>query len=156
MTTKKVSPRKLEANRRNAQKSTGPKTAQGKARSSRNAMKHGLLACHLILHDDLYEDPAEFDQLFDELVAGFAPQTPAERLLVERIAACYWRLRRALRFETQAVAKLRQGPQEPAPHAFRMLPDPGQEKNGTDQTVPQESNMGPEGPPCELGQAVDP
>ena len=49
MAKKDTSPNKIEANRRNAKKSTGPRSAAGKAKSSRNAVKHGLLAGLIVL-----------------------------------------------------------------------------------------------------------
>ena len=60
---------RLRANRKNARKSTGPKTPEGKARSSRNALKHGLLARHVIIDDDPNEDPAEFNRILEGLIA---------------------------------------------------------------------------------------
>jgi hypothetical protein len=68
MTKKKISEKKLQANRRNAQKSTGPKTPEGKARSSRNAIKHGLLAQQILIDDD--DDPNEKQEDFDQLLQG--------------------------------------------------------------------------------------
>jgi hypothetical protein len=87
---------KIEANRRNAQHSTGPKTAEGKAASSRNALRHGLTARQLILFDETEEDFANFH---DELRAAHAPADAAEAALVERIAIAHWRLRRVWRAE---------------------------------------------------------
>ena len=139
MTTKKISPRKLQANRLNAQKSTGPKTTEGKARSSRNALKHGLLARQILLDDDPHEDPADLDRLLNELVTDFAPETTVERLLVERIAACYWRLRRALRFETQAISKLRQGPQDVASQLIQQIAQT--EHDPLDYVLPTASDL---------------
>ena len=111
MSTKPISQKKLDANRRNAQKSTGPKTPQGKARSSRNAVKHGLLARSIVLKDnDPNENPADFDELLQDLTADLQPVGRLQHLLVERIAALHWRLRRAYRFEVQAIQKLRRGP----------------------------------------------
>ncbi len=106
---KTMSPAQLAANRANARKSTGPRTPEGKARSSRNALKHGLLARHLVLGDN---DPHEVRQEFRILLLGllddYRPQTHAQKALVHTIAACYWRLRRALRFETQSILAARQ------------------------------------------------
>ncbi len=92
MTTQK----QIEANRRNSRSSTGPKTRTGKAASKMNAMKHGLLATDLIVRD---EDPVEFTRLLENLVDEFQPQGPLEEQLVERVAACMWRLRRLYRIE---------------------------------------------------------
>ncbi len=69
---KPVSERKLEANRANARKSTGPRTPEGKARSSQNAYKHGLLARCIIPANDPVEDPADFDSLIQAII-GLIP-----------------------------------------------------------------------------------
>jgi hypothetical protein len=87
---------KIEANRRNAQKSTGPKTPEGKAASSRNALRHGLTARQLILFDETEQDFANFHE---ELRDSHAPADAAEAALVERIAVAHWRLRRVWRAE---------------------------------------------------------
>jgi hypothetical protein len=93
MTTRK----QIEANRRNSRMSTGPKTQIGKAESKMNAMKHGLLAADLVVRD---EDPVEFAGVLEKLVNELQPQGPLEEQLVERVAACMWRLRRLYRVET--------------------------------------------------------
>jgi len=92
MTTQK----QTEANRRNAQSSTGPQSRTGKAKSKMNAMKHGLLAEHIVVRG---EDPAEFDSFRESLIDDFLPQGSHEEYLVERLAACMWRLRRIYRIE---------------------------------------------------------
>lgn len=95
-----VSPAKQEANRKNALKSTGPKTPEGKAKVRLNALKHGLLAREaVILKGDGKEDPREFAAVLDAVATAAAPEGPIEEMLVERIAVCYWRLRRAARYE---------------------------------------------------------
>jgi len=86
----------INANRRNAQKSTGPKTAEGKAASSRNRLLHGLRASKHILLD---EDPAEFLLLIHDHLDRFQPVGPGEEQLVLRIAHDQWRLDRAFPFE---------------------------------------------------------
>ncbi len=101
---KQITDRKRQANRENARKSTGPRTERGKARSAANATKHGLIAQNLLMpKDHLDENPADFEQLLDDLLQDYDAQTRAEKLAVERIAAAYWRLRRAYKFETQAI-----------------------------------------------------
>lgn len=103
-----VSPARIAANRANARKSTGPRTRKGKDRSRQNALKHGLLANQILINDD---DPAEAPELFQALIDGviahFNPADPFEELLVQRLAVCYWRLRRAFRYEAGAVRNLR-------------------------------------------------
>ncbi len=81
----------VEANRRNAAKSTGPKTAQGKQVARMNALKHGLQAERVVIPG---EDPEEFDALYQSLEEDYQPVGSREGLLVERIADCTWRLQR--------------------------------------------------------------
>src|SRR6202021_3490617 len=68
-----ISEKQLEANRRNALHSTGPKTAEGKAQSSRNNLRHGLTGQISLLPT---EDRAGHDAFCDELIGGFQPETP--------------------------------------------------------------------------------
>lgn len=89
---------KLEANRRNAQKSTGPRTAEGKALAARNATRHGLLSAEALLPDD---DGATFEAFAGALRAELAPGGELEGLMVDRVVACAWRLRRVLRVEAE-------------------------------------------------------
>ena len=96
-----MSERKQASNRRNAARSTGPKSAEGKSSSSRNALRHGILGSGLLLGD---EDPAEYDALFQSLVQDLRPQGALELIHVERIATAIWRQRRLIRAETAAVA----------------------------------------------------
>src|SRR5215472_8817005 len=92
-----VSTKKLEANRRNAQLSTGPKTDQGKSHSRRNSLKHGVLASKLLVSKGLgAEDSAEFDALLEDLHQYFAPVGRLEEIYVQMIAICLWKRRRAL------------------------------------------------------------
>ena len=91
-----VTEKMIEANRRNAQKSTGPKTAEGKAVVARNALKHGLAAKELVIPG---ERKADLVALRDGLFADLRPVGELEILLVDRIALAMWRLRRAVRFE---------------------------------------------------------
>ena len=94
MSTKTVSEKQLQANRRNAAKSTGPKTPEGKARSRRNALKHGLLADQVLITDgDGAEDPHDFHALLDQFYADHQPASALEKMLVERIAALQCRAR---------------------------------------------------------------
>ncbi len=92
MTTQK----QIEANHRNSHRSTGPRTRTGKAASKMNAMKHGLLAAEFVVRG---EDPAEFTRVLESLIDEFQPQGSLEEQLVERVAACMWRLRRLYRVE---------------------------------------------------------
>ena len=87
----------IEANRRNALKSTGPKTEAGKRRSRRNAVRHGLTAETVI---EVLEDPKDYRAFELSLTSDFDAQTAVERELVLRLASLLWRLRRATAIET--------------------------------------------------------
>jgi hypothetical protein len=84
------------ANRRNAARSTGPRTKSGKARSSGNALKHGLSAEQIVMLD---ENPAAFEALRSDLFEHYQPTDPVAEHLVEQVAACIWRLRRVPEIE---------------------------------------------------------
>jgi hypothetical protein len=91
-----ATPAQIAANRRNALKSTGPRTAAGKAASSRNALRHGLAARSAVV---LGEDPADLARFRAELMAALAPRDGREEFLAEVAAAAAWRLRRVWRAE---------------------------------------------------------
>jgi hypothetical protein len=82
------------ANKRNAQKSTGPKTTQGLDSSKMNALKHGLTADQITLPDEL---PADFEASHQAWVLALKPADELEEQLVERVAISSWRLRRVYR-----------------------------------------------------------
>ena len=88
--------RQIEANRLNAQKSTGPRTPEGKAVSSQNALKSGLDAESQFV---VGEDRAEFAQLQHEYLTRFQPLTPEERFQVDTLLRNEWILRRLFRAE---------------------------------------------------------
>lgn len=90
----------IEANRRNAQESTGPKTAEGKTVSRMNALRHGLATKQVIVLNEKVED---FDAFHAEMRAALDPADGLEEQLVERIVLCAWRLRRACRAEAGFV-----------------------------------------------------
>jgi hypothetical protein len=98
-----VSTRKVEANRRNALKSTGPKTSGGKAYSRRNAVKHGLFTRDMDEVREMGEDPQEFQQYYRRLRNELQPVGPCEELEVEFIAVCWLRLQRLWRYENAEV-----------------------------------------------------
>lgn len=95
-----ITEQRLAANRANALKSTGPRSPSGKARASRNAGRHGILANRLLMED---ECPIEFDNIFTELQAALSPVGFMEMALVERIAVGLWRQRRLVTAETSAT-----------------------------------------------------
>src|SRR6266567_8235252 len=90
------SQRQIDANRLNAQKSTGPSTPEGRAAVSLNSLKYGLYAETLILPG---EDPAAFEALLDRLDAEHEPATPTEEAFVSQIAMATWRRARIQRME---------------------------------------------------------
>ena len=96
-----TSDRKAEANRQNALKSTGPKTPEGKAAVRHNALKHGLLAEEVLLPG---EDEDALRELSERLRAELQPEGELENLLVDRITAATWRLRRLGRVEAGIFA----------------------------------------------------
>jgi hypothetical protein len=87
----------VEANRLNAQKSTGPKTPEGKAAVRLNAVKFGLHAATLVLKGESEE---EFHDLFDSFVAQYQPVTATEQALLVQLAMAAWRLRRLVHMES--------------------------------------------------------
>lgn len=89
--------RQIAANRRNAQLSTGPKTEEGKNRSRRNAVRHGLTAETVIDAIESTEDYAAFELA---VTSDYDVRTAVERELVLRLASLLWRLRRAIAIET--------------------------------------------------------
>jgi hypothetical protein len=86
-----LSPAKLDANRANAQFSTGPVTPEGKARSAANATRHGFRSQTTLIPG---EDPTEFEALLDELTRHFDPADLTEQRAVREMADAEWRLRR--------------------------------------------------------------
>jgi hypothetical protein len=95
-----ASQKQIEANRRNAQKSTGPITDLGKATARFNALKHGMTASTAVLP---YEDANSYAELRESFIATYRPANAVEASLVETIANSYWRLLRARRVETAAL-----------------------------------------------------
>ncbi len=94
--------RQIEANRRNALKSVGPRSEAGKALVALNALRHGLTSRRPIL-------PGEEAEVFAVLAAGLRaqlqPEGELEEQLVERIAAALWRLQRVSGVEAAVVAR---------------------------------------------------
>jgi hypothetical protein len=89
--------RQIEANRRNARKSTGPITEEGKERSRCNAVRHGLTAETVI---GALEDAEDYEAFEAAVIADYDAQSAVERELVLRLASLLWRLRRATTMET--------------------------------------------------------
>jgi hypothetical protein len=89
--------RQIEANRRNAQLSTGPVTEEGKSKSRQNAVRHGLTAETVICALEDAEDYAAFEMA---VTTDYDAQSAVERELVLRLASVLWRLRRATGIES--------------------------------------------------------
>jgi hypothetical protein len=120
-----TSPAQFAANRLNAQKSTGPKTAAGKARMARSALWHGLTAASLVVLD---EDEADFDDFHNSLTRDLEPRGTFECSLVERIAVLLWRLRRVAKAEAALInksARHKSGFAVPPDQAEALDADPG-------------------------------
>jgi hypothetical protein len=94
MTTEK----QIEANRRNALKSTGPKSDEAKARCRMNAVRHGLTAEQAVLP---HEDSSDYDAMRSGMLEAHAPRDSAELALVEELVNAYWRILRLHRVENQ-------------------------------------------------------
>ena len=89
--------RQIEANRRNALQSTGPRSEHGKRRSRLNALRHGLTAETVL---DGLEDTEDYKAFELSITSDFDAQTAVERELVLRLASLLWRLRRTTAIET--------------------------------------------------------
>ncbi len=89
--------RQMEANRRNALRSTGPRTEAGKLQSRRNAVRHGLTAETVI---GSFEDAEDYSAFEAAIIADYDAQSAVEREMVLRLASILWRLRRATAMET--------------------------------------------------------
>lgn len=101
---KTVSLRKVESNRRNSQKSTGPKTATGKKRVSRNAVRHGFFSKFLLIqHPDGKESQGEYDDFYAAICKHYQAVGWLEELWMEKIAVWSWRLRRLIRCESGQI-----------------------------------------------------
>ena len=101
-----TSEKQIAANRRNAKKSTGPKTEQGKAASARNAIKHGLCARQVIVNSNyLEENEDDYEALLNSLYKDLKPRGLLQMALVRRIANCLWRSERAPAAETARINK---------------------------------------------------
>jgi len=98
-----VTEAQILANRLNAQKSTGPRTNEGKASVSQNAVKHGFSARLDIIRS---ESQAEFEIYRDLMLAELDPASPMESMLAERIVGLSWRLKRVGCIQNQTIDAL--------------------------------------------------
>ena len=113
--------RKIEANRINAQMSTGPKTDAGKVVSRLNAVRHGLLAKEVLLPG---EDGVALSDMGERLRADLRPVGELENIFVDKVVSIVWRLRRALAVEV-GVFKERAGDMEGVP-GYAFVKDSGE------------------------------
>ncbi|TKJ33686.1 MAG: hypothetical protein CEE38_20080 [Planctomycetes bacterium B3_Pla] len=90
----------IHANRQNAQKSTGPRTAEGKAAVAQNSLKHGLFSAADVVFDESRED---YDLLKEKMLAEMRPAGYMELMLAERIVSLSWRLKRAERMHNETI-----------------------------------------------------
>ena len=97
-----ISDKQLAANRRNALKSTGPVTPQGKRNTSRNATRHGFLANAIVIDGESRE---AFMELLTSLHKEFQSETPTERALVDNLAAAQWRRLRLWTMESAGMIR---------------------------------------------------
>ena len=110
--------RQIEANRRNALRSTGPRTEAGKLQSRRNAVRHGLTAETVI---GSLEDAEEYSAFEAAIIADYDAQSAVERELVLRLASILWRLRRATAMET-GLFEIHAERLSHNPGAYQLLP----------------------------------
>ena len=99
-----ISDKQVAANRRNAKKSTGPKSAEGKARSSHNAVKSGIWSSsQVITRGDGQESQEAYNEFVEGMYEYWMPVGVAEEMLVKESADYYWRLQRTKRAEVGAI-----------------------------------------------------
>ncbi len=133
-----------KANRQNAAKSTGPRTAKGKAAVSQNAVKHGFFAQKATIHG---EKQSDFDLYREAFIAEWQPVGITESMLAERIASLSWRLRRAEQMENQAIEHLVIRSAGDVPNSFIILQIPMEARK-------EMVKSGTLGTDLSLGQAV--
>jgi hypothetical protein len=103
--TKPTSPKQIAANKRNAIKSTGPRTAKGRAVSKMNALKHGILSQQVLVRGrNVQESARDLKALHLRFWDELQPEGPIEEMLLDQIVTAHWRLRRALTAESGEIA----------------------------------------------------
>jgi len=90
----------IKANQQNSQKSTGPRSVEGKDIVSQNAVKHGLFGSEAVVKGEKQDD---FDLFRDEMLAELAPFGAVESMLAGRVVSLSWRLKRVERMQNQAL-----------------------------------------------------
>jgi hypothetical protein len=122
-----TSDRKVAANRRNAQKSTGPRTLSGKAIASMNAVKHGLTSRKPLIPG---ENEADFAQFTAAWASELRPAGPQQELLAEQIIMAAWQLRRVPQLEAGLLTKYMN---QDGGHPFAMAPEAYQQLSRLDR-----------------------
>ena len=107
-----ATPRQIEANRLNAQRSTGPRTEAGKDASRFNALKHGIDAHSTVIPG---ENPAELEALAAEYHGQLQPRTAVENYLVNTLVNCDWLRRRLLRIQAELFRAILNTPDPDSP-----------------------------------------
>jgi hypothetical protein len=97
-----TSPARVLANRRNAMKSTGPRTKEGKRRSAMNALKHGMTAEIALMPE---EDKVKFERRVREWVGDFRPRTDEERFYAERAVYFSWQVQRGFKAQSARIVR---------------------------------------------------
>ena len=126
----------IDANRRNAQKSTGPQTQQGKTAVSKNAVKHGLLTRYDVIRA---ESQADFDLHREKILKELAPADHMESMLAERIVSLSWRLNRTVQIQNQTIDALNADntPGPLAKMAQSILPKGLEPQTNPDKSAPE-------------------
>ncbi|MBF0556183.1 MAG: hypothetical protein HQK96_16810 [Nitrospirae bacterium] len=93
----------IEANKKNALESTGPKTENGKAIASKNAVKIGIYTKDILLDN---ENIIEYQELLSSFIDDLHPEGQTQTILVENIAVNYWRLKRVWRYEAGSISEI--------------------------------------------------
>ncbi len=107
------------ANRHNAKKSTGPRTTQGKAAASKNALTYGLTAANDIITS---ESQADFDLYRQKILDELDPLTPIESMLADRVVSLSWRLKRTATIQNQTIDALNEKDNSPLAKFTKSLP----------------------------------
>ncbi len=107
-----VKSKQNSANRRNAQKNTGPRSAKGKKAVRLNALRHGLAAESQVLPG---ENRADFDHLEAQFYAQYPPESGLEGFFLEQMVACAWRLRRVTQVESDVFQHFQEQLDNPPP-----------------------------------------
>jgi hypothetical protein len=114
--TSNISPARIKANHKNATRSTGPRTKEGKARISLNGLSHGLTGQTVLMP---YEDREQYEAFIAETIAGFEAESDTELQLVAEVADDQWRLKRARAIEEGMFASGLEG-DDPVTAAFNQ------------------------------------